>query len=193
MSRPRDTQRQKVYDAERELFTHRPMWTDIEDAQRWLDEKLSSAYLRRKYGRFVKVDVTETPTTRTTTEEKRVTPITIRPGYGHTRATGNPYSREIQLPKWAREPIILLHETAHVLAPRVDAAWHGWQFCEVYLDLVRHVMGKQTADELKAAFKRHRVRFTEPRAKRELTEEQKQVLRDRLAATRQAKAARPPE
>jgi uncharacterized membrane protein len=67
----------------------------------------------------------------------------------------------------------------------VKAAGHGWQFAETYLLLVRHVMGVDAHDRLKAQFKEHRVRFREPKKRRELSEEQRQALRERLYEARQ--------
>ena len=52
------------------------------------------------------------------------------------------------------------------------------------------MMGKANADALKASFKAHNVRFTKPRAKRVLSEEEKQVLRERLASARDTAAKR---
>lgn len=188
-----DSQRAKVYRAENPMMTHRIHWDSIDDAQAWLDEKLGSAYLRRKYGRMVQVskETVERDGKRITTivEERRVPRITVLPGIGKRNAHGDPWRRAIQLPRWAREPQILLHELAHVLTPS-SAIPHGWEFCETYLDLVRHIMGKQHADELKRNFRQQRVRFTKPRAKRVLTEAQKQVLRDRMAVARAARAAK---
>jgi len=58
----------------------------------------------------------------------------------------------------------------------------------VLLDLVRFVMGREAHDVLKASFKEHKVRFTAPRAKRQYTPEQLEILRARLAAGREAKS-----
>ena len=46
-------------------------------------------------------------------------------------------------------------------------------------------MGVDAHDRLKAQFKEHRVRFREPKKRRELTEEQRQVLSERLYEARQ--------
>ena len=80
------------------------------------------------------------------------------------------------------------HELSHLLQPSGSAA-HGWQFCSIELRLVRHFLGKEAYDKLKAEFKAGRVRFTKPRAKRELTPEQRAVLGERMAVARAAKAA----
>lgn len=63
--------------------------------------------------------------------------------------------------------------------PNKPWAYHGWEWCEIYLDLVRYMLGRETHLELKQSFKLHRVRFSPP-IKRHLTEEARQVLRDRL-------------
>jgi hypothetical protein len=73
----------------------------------------------------------------------------------------------ITLPNWARSDRILIHE-----------------ICHVYLDLVRKFMGAEAHAALKASFKAHGVKYTCPRPRRQMTEEQRQAARERLAAAR---------
>jgi hypothetical protein len=80
-------------------------------------------------------------------------PPTLTPGFLARRATG---SRDrINLPRWARQPAVVLHETAHSLvpplrwkeAPRagghpldrdtvVPVAWHGPEFVRLFIELL---------------------------------------------------------
>jgi hypothetical protein len=89
---------------------------------------------------------------------------------------------------------VVLHEMAHeVRHYRRDRftpeAAHGWQYAATYLDLVMWFMGSEAHDKLKAAFKKHKVKFSKPRTGRLLSAEEKQVLRDRLAKARSDKLA----
>jgi predicted SprT family Zn-dependent metalloprotease len=99
----------------------------------------------------------------------------------------------ITLPLWARNEPVMIHELCHLIVQHdyrckgPKPAWHGWEFCQTYLKVVGNVMGPEARDALKASFKEEKVRFTPPRKKRELTEEQKQILRARMAVARAAK------
>lgn len=111
-------------------------------------------------------------------------------GRGRRRACG--WSGGIKIPLWARNEAVVIHELAHTVTHRqhgYDTAAHGWQFCSVYLTLTLHAMGREAHDTLKRAFRENRVRYTAPRAKRELTDEQRQALADRLALGRLAAAS----
>jgi hypothetical protein len=76
--------------------------------------------------------------------------------YGN--ATGGRF--EITLPKWARFPIIVLHEIGHSLQSPHEA-WHGPEFASLVLVLWEHY-AKIPADEAKSMGTRQkprRVRF----------------------------------
>lgn len=102
MSRARDSQRSKVYAAEKSIPSGRALLT-VENAQGVLDHLYASAWFRRRW---------QTP------------PAEIRPGFGHRRAVSYPPNRHtqdgtvyrhptIELPLWARTELVLLHEIAH--------------------------------------------------------------------------------
>ena len=82
----------------------------------------------------------------------------VRPGFGHRRATADQHG-VLQMPKWARTELVLLHEVAHCLAPATAAA-HGPEYAGVLLVVTRRAMGPATAQSLEDAFTRHRVRWT---------------------------------
>lgn len=176
-ARERDSQRQKVYDSERAAFGQintpsNATWKSLDEVERWMQRKIyKSAYLTKKYPILKRYH------------------IDLRPGAGARNAFAKPGDGSITLPLWARREWVVCHEITHIINdPQV--AWHGWQFCEVYLDIVRHTMGKDAHDKLKAQFKAHRVKFSKPRAKRELTEEQREVLRQRMAVARAARTVK---
>ena len=98
----------------------------------------------------------------------------------------------ITIPKHGRFTWVIVHELAHTVCQREHGtlvAGHGWQFCAIYLRLVLLTMGREAYDALRASFKKHRVRYSEPRKRKPLSAEQKAVLAARLAAARAAKAA----
>lgn len=80
----------------------------------------------------------------------------------------------INIPKWARCEMTVLEMVAHALNESRDK--HGRNFCKIYLKLVQHFAGKETATELKAAFKENRVKF---HSKKKVTKETLESLKDR--------------
>jgi putative metallohydrolase (TIGR04338 family) len=75
-----------------------------------------------------------------------------RGGWGTGRPTVN-------LPRWARTRLVILHELAHVLTSRPgrEVAAHGPEFAKTYLELVRR-FEPELAPRLRAEFKAGRVR-----------------------------------
>lgn len=84
--------------------------------------------------------------------------LEVRPGFGHRRATADE-NGVLQMPKWARTELVLLHEMAHCLTPATVAS-HGPEYAGVLLTLARRGMGPATAQALEDAFARQRVRWT---------------------------------
>jgi hypothetical protein len=75
---------------------------------------------------------------------------------------------------------------AHALSPSNEPP-HGRQFCRTYLSIVQHFLGKEVSTQLSTAFKEFGVKT---RVRRELTEEQKKALKDRMMALRPWEKAR---
>lgn len=185
-ARPRDSQRTRLYAAERAAFEptvhHAPITVHggVEDVQRWLDEKvLGTRWFRSRWG---------------------AKNVRIVAGKGcHARYQGN-----ITLARWGYTPWTVLHELAHVLASPSSVAAHGKQFAAVYLFLVQQTLGDEAAKLLRAEFVARRVKHRDssyiPKAgaervatktqvaayKRRVAEEQKKVV---LGALRQSQAA----
>jgi len=143
MRRPRDTQRKKLYDAEQRAFG-RPekraeryeTLPEIHDFLRGL-----APVIRCLSGEYL--------------------PIRVGDGRGRRRACALPWRREIRLPRWSRCDWVILHEVAHILQP-TNTAWHGPEFCGVYLFLVREVMGADQAIKLEQAMHDGHVRWVAP-------------------------------
>lgn len=186
----RDSQRGKLYKAEREALQKlaKPLPT-VQDIERYLKRQSKRTTLSSRYGNAVdvidwKLQVTDGRGT--------------RHGYAHG-------SYKIGMPLFARNDWYTLHEWAHIIHSRISTAWfgpngrrhldvgsrtqelkggaaHGWQYAAIYIDLVHFCMGKDAADALKASFKKHKVRFR-PKQKRVVTPEQIERLRQaRLSA-----------
>ena len=73
-----------------------------------------------------------------------------------------------------RHTVAVVRALAFILAHRVErkAAWHGWLYCSILLELVRSGLGRPATDALKAAFDREGVKYKSP-VKRALTAAQR--------------------
>lgn len=187
----RDTQRAKLYRAEREaLESLKSPLPTITDVERYLTKQCKRKTLRKRYGDAVDLDHW---------------PMSVSDGRG-TRNALSHGPNLISLPKWARNDWVTLHEFAHSLHKRLSyarrrtygragtrtyelqgGASHGWQFAAIFLDLVHFCMGKEASTALKAAFKKHRVRW-KPKTKRHITPEQRFALQQRMAKARAARS-----
>jgi hypothetical protein len=180
VSRQRDSQRSKVYAAERVAFGT----SFHQEALTW-DE--TNAFILK---------VQDSAHWKKLTGSNSHRPIRVKSGKSNWSATAS-YAT-LTLPKWARNKGVILHELAHTAHARYEGdytvrqeAAHGWRFCSIYIGLVQHFIGKDAADNLKAAFKAGKVKYTAPRAKRQLTDEQKAAGAARLAAARAARPKNP--
>ncbi|MDG2428015.1 MAG: hypothetical protein P8M16_06265 [Acidimicrobiales bacterium] len=115
--------------------------------------------------------------------------LEVRPGRGARHAfASSPFA--VTLPRWARNEPVMIHELCHLVVhhefPHKEIALHGWQFSQTYLKIVGDVLGPNAHRKLKASFEENRVKFTSPRKKLPVAENQRQVLRERSVATRSA-------
>lgn len=170
--RPRDSQRKKVYSAESTVRHLSRTFIDFDETCQYVRKICHSKWLRTNYCQ----DWEPTDT------------ITVGDGRGRRKASGSFFTKTIKLPKWARHEIVVLHEIAHVLVSSYQVAPHGPEFVGCLLRLVKHFMGDRVFVALNSSFKEHKVR-TKTKSKRILTEQQKEVLRDRIAQARAVKAA----
>lgn len=161
----RDSQRQKLYDAQ-DCLTHQGrQFTSIEEMQIYADKLTNSAWWKRRY-----------PGRRIIIEPQRNNCSALARGDGYT----------ISMPKWAWNEMILLHEIAHHAKDRRyghrGTAAHGREFAKTMLELVRHKMGDECWWLLKESFRKHKVKHTLPR--KPMSEEQRAAASERLAASR---------
>lgn len=160
----RDSQRAKLYAAEREAFGD--AFRRLHGAGELVD---AERYVRR---------VTSSSTwLRLATEhgQARAPEVEVADGRGCRMARGG--SGYVTLPRWARTEPVMLHELAHCLTcatfvVRDGAAGgyelqlgarHNWPFARAYLDLVSMFLGRDAADRLKASFWKHHVKFNPPK------------------------------
>lgn len=177
-TKARDTQRAKLYKAERILDCYMTEVETVADVERLVRRIESSKRVRAKYPsrRWLNLD---TGATRG---------VKVHDGRGHRRAVS--YGGMIAIPRWARKDWVVLHEMAHELVrPTRQTASHGWEFAACYLYLVKLFMGREAHDALRAAFKAHRVRYTKPRKGRTLTQEEREAMAARLSVYRASAAS----
>ena len=134
--RPRDSQRARLYRAEGEVDSGRRLPT-VAKMQAYVDDLVAADWFVARWGERA---------------------FEVRPGFGHRRATADE-NGVLQMPKWARCELVLLHEVAHCLTPRTVAA-HGPEYAGVLLALARRAMSPGTAQSLEDAFTLQRVRWT---------------------------------
>lgn len=145
MNRPRDSQRSKVYDAERVLQQGDQGWT-FRETQEYVNRITRTRWWKNRGGPpFVLVK-----DGRGTTWAKAWDP--------YTTAKGEDRPATINLPRWARDPIVVLHELAHLLTLATEAA-HGPTYCTNYLALTKRFLGEETHRILRDSFKNHNVKW----------------------------------
>lgn len=103
----------------------------LKDCQKFVDKIMSRKYVIEKY--------------------RMKSPIIVLDGRGRRKAcaTFHHGNRAIKLPKWSRTRFVILHEVAHHLT-NLDG--HKPEFASCLLDLVRHFLGKESADALQGAY-----------------------------------------
>lgn len=155
--RPRDSQRQKVYDAgwsvdQGEQFIH------MRDLRAYVYKIYRSRWRKALYRKYNLDD--------------RGFHLYVGDGRSRRKACmQNGWKRhyEIKFPRSMRSQLTILHEIAHVLVEEIftigrgeKVAYHGREFCAFLFLLVRRWMGADAAKQLKAAYKKYRVKHTLP-------------------------------
>lgn len=171
--RPRDSQREKVYTAERIVFGggRQPEFQTVAECQAFIDRLTGQATVRNHFPRLGR---------RVGANWHGHVVLVERPNQGQRRAIAYPAEWRMTVPVWARSRWVLCHELAHLVGPQ-DGAWHGWEFCDAYLWLVGRAIGADAKAELAAGFKSTRARW---RPKRQMSDAQKAAAAARLAQYR---------
>jgi len=190
---PDDRQQQEVYNAERMVkwetyqgeianpeysywgktkYSTQEGFETLEDCWTYLNHIMNSAWFKKRYPR----------TYRNCASPKKTKPVRIGDGkvgsgdgglrvVAHSGRGAYGGSREIGLTKWARQEHVLLHELAHTInfnenvGPNKYNQIHGWQFCAIYLTLIRYGMCKEARNELRQQFKNYNVKYLRPTGK----------------------------
>lgn len=168
MGRARDSQRSAFWAAQAVLETHARLIETQKRMLRFVENARSRAYLKRRY--------------KTALRREIILDFCV----WDTRENFEPFYSTITVPpkkdKWT--DLTMCRQIAYVLLMRThgQAAWHGREFCAIYLDVVRAMMGAAAYELLKGSFRKHKVRFT---PKRVLSPEQRAAARERLAKARE--------
>jgi hypothetical protein len=143
----------------------------LQECQKFVDKVTARKYVIENYGNAT---------------------IMVLDGRGRRKACAT-YSggcKAIKLPRWARGKYVILHEVAHHLT---DLNGHKAEFASCLLDLVRHFLGKESADALQGAYYHKSVKVVGkngatkarcPQSRRDWVEVQKikdQELKEKLA------------
>lgn len=139
-TRARDSQRKKVYSADREIpgTTINQLGTNA-NTQAWVNEVINSRWFRSRW---------------------RIS-ILVEPGRG---ASATSWHERITVGPKARNPWVVLHEVAHEIIWQdtkdgASLAAHGPEFAAIHLFLVGQVMGAQCAQQLRDAYAKHKVKY----------------------------------
>jgi putative metallohydrolase (TIGR04338 family) len=155
----RDSQRQKVYDAE-DLVFHKslpPEYETVAECQEFVDHVTASDVWTKVLG------------------VRTWAPVKVRDGRGRRRAGARSEDDELLLPRWSRSRWVILHELAHIandyihnfdldedtgdLEIEYTTAPHGPEYAGIYLYLVRGFLFVADHDRLEAAFREGKVKI----------------------------------
>jgi hypothetical protein len=128
MAGPRDFQRKRVYDAERELF---PVEQFPPELNLWeCEQLLHRMYRDTRYRNMEKA--------------KSGAPI-LKDGRGRRRAGYSRPQHVISLPRYYRKAWVVAHEVAHTFVDHNRVPGHGEEFMGVYIDLLERYCGMDSA------------------------------------------------
>lgn len=136
---PSDTQRERLYKAEREIASfHNIEFESIKAIERFVRR-----FMKRKAW-----------TKRTHIHQVRVSSNNRRFATG--AAYG--YTAELDFPKWAWTKMIIAHELAHCLTPPTSTrAAHGREYAGTYIYLVGKICGSEARTELIKQFHKYDI------------------------------------
>lgn len=175
--RKRDSQRQRVYDAER-------LWRPIALDRGWITTFPTRHELEDYCGKVFQW--TAAKRGRVPYQQTRAPRVLVRKGAKqrqHLRSFAYPGLNKIKIGRLDTHSTI--HELAHLYAPLGEG--HGPLFCVSYLALVTEFMGADAAWQLNECFKALKVRVKPKTQKRKVTPERRAQLIAQLKKARVAK------
>lgn len=140
----RDSQKQKLYDAEN-TFRRRNKdinkeFDSIAEIERYANKWLSSAWVVRRWGKQSHIKIVE-----------------ISGDIAHSHRGKD----QIELPRaWAWNEIVLLHELCHIVHDYNGGTSHGRYFARSFLEAIAHVFGSEFKKELRRLYIVHGVKCT---------------------------------
>jgi hypothetical protein len=175
VTRPKDSQRGRLYAAEREAFRAFPGLADVATPARYerrVKDIMASKWMLDTYPRAMLREV-----------ECEFSAV-----MGGADAT----SRRIRTGPRSMNEWVLVHELCHVIHARLgdsyDHAGHGRHYAEIYVTVARRFLGAEAYAALRAAFRKHQVKVGPKRvvAKRAMPA----GAFDALAKAREARTAK---
>jgi len=148
VTRPKDSQRGRLYTAEREAFRAFPGLADVATPARYerrVRDIMASKWMLDTY------------------------PSAVCAGevwceFSAAMGGANATSRRIRTGERSMNEWVLVHELAHVVHQRLpyaetwDPIGHGRQYAEIYVTIARRFLGAEAYKALRAAFRKHRVK-----------------------------------
>ena len=151
--RPRDSQRQRVYDAEQvwhdEYWTGTPpQFKEVQEARQYLLDVLAHPEVRRRFGGAAEY----------VRDSLKVAPLGRRVDAGGEALV---QICQIRLAEDSLYETIALHELAHLLAAaETRKADHGREFANASLNLVEAVIGPDAARDLAERYRRRGAKYS---------------------------------
>lgn len=151
--KPRDTQKQRLYQAERHVQIGSPDIMTVNGVRKYVNQIVNTRWWKSHH--------------------PDIGHVIVKEGNGNQkRATGglsggvNPETKRwehnigvITLPQseWARTEIVILHELAHVITSERPA--HGKAYAKNFLTLVKRFLGDEDYKKLRDQFKAYKVKY----------------------------------
>lgn len=145
MSCVRDSQRQKLYDAEREAFTYNQDFSSWEELVKYVDKLTSSYWYKSRCAHL---------------------PILKYSGHKYRGGATCNYRTIVfgvnSYCKW-----IVIHELSHVIINYLyqfelnKIAGHGPEFAKMYLEMIGRFLGEEARETLRKSYVKYGVKFTE--------------------------------
>lgn len=159
IKRIRDSQRSKLYKAERNVWWFHGAGAEeksLGEIKDLVKEILTSRWYGNYWQNLPECDVEASRNKRGPIEH-----IHVLDGRGRRRARGGrplgALRGSIALPRWARNRWIMLHEIAHVF--QTEEPSHGRQFARIYLDLVKRWISPGASKLLRDSYRTHKVKY----------------------------------
>lgn len=134
----RDNQRSRVYKWERTL----PGWYE---ADAWIGSGNGSSYRSGSGKPPIELEKIREFIAWAWEDFYQTLPPHVKDGRAARRATGSSF--QISLPRWARSPMIILHELAHAMSHDK----HGPEFVRVFISLLVRYLGMNESELIKSA------------------------------------------